>query len=87
VVPFAHRATLVEEHLLRPLATDMRSFAFPMPLTTGHYELRVRLLMRPMQPHFIRALEGRRVRPLAPGLLDVLPTFEMAAQVIGIDAP
>lgn len=86
VVTFSHRASLVEEHLLRPLATDTRTLAFPT-LATGHYELRVRLLMRPMQPATLRALEARRVRPLAPGLLDVLPTFEMAAQIVPFDAP
>lgn len=86
VVEFSHRASLVEEHLLRPLATDVHALTFP-PLATGHYELRVRLLMRPMQPATVRALEGRRINPLAPGLADVMPTFEMATHTLAFDAP
>jgi hypothetical protein len=86
VVTFSHRATRVEEHLLRPFGVETRRFVLPT-LATGRYELSTRVLMRPMQPHFIRALEMRRVRPLAPGLLDVLPTFVMASETLYVDVP
>lgn len=86
VVPFAHRASTLEPHLLDPFATATQHYDLPA-LASGHHELRVRLLMRPMQPATIHALETRRLSPLAPGLAPLLPTYEMATATLPIDVP
>ncbi|MDQ3037120.1 MAG: cytochrome c family protein [Myxococcota bacterium] len=87
VIELGHRASAVETRLLRPHERQTRTIEVPLAPAAGAYTLRARLLMRPMQPHLLRTLERLRVRPLAPGLIEQLPIFEMAAREVAVVVP
>ena len=86
IVTYPHRADAVIEQMLKPMATDTKSFAFPS-LASGAYTLKLRLLFRSLQPYFMRALERHPLAKLDPALKSRVPLFTMADKSISFTIP
>lgn len=87
LVAFPHQSTEIDERLLRPMETATKTYALPTTLATGTYELRVRLLFRPLQPYFFRELEKHFVVKLDPKFATRSPTYVMAETKLPIAIP
>lgn len=86
LVAFPHQATEIDDKLLRPLATDSKTFTFPT-LAAGTYSLKLRVLYRTFQPHFMRALEKHFLVKLDPKMKSRVPIMTMAEQTLPIIVP
>ncbi len=86
IVTFPHQGDAVVEQMLKPMATDMKSFAFPA-LAAGSYTLKLRLLLRAIQPHFMRALERHPIAKLDPALKARIPLLTMAEKMLAFTVP
>ena len=65
---------------------ESKTYTFPT-MQSGAHTLTVRVLFRPFQPHFLKALEADPVTALQPGLFELVPTYEMATATEAVVVP
>ncbi len=86
LVTFPHQSDAIDEHLLLPRSSATHDFKFPV-LASGSYTLSVRVLLRAVQPFFMRALEKHPISRISPTLKDAIPTLVLAEASLPIAIP